>query len=234
MADEPSSAWPDPPYFYRHFTPENLAAVSALNLPPDTHALPPSVPADSPLHFLISPPPPPSNTYWAFGTHWTNPDAHPSLSSSGIPQLYPASLDTTLSSPTRIVELRRLSKSLLLAFLELVGIVSIAPDQYAEKLKDMETMLFNCHHLINQYRPHHAREQMCDMMEMQLERVLAETEENRRVTRRVDEVLRGVGEVGKRVKEEEQREREKEKKGEVGWRRRDEVGWGAVLDAVKQ
>ncbi|TGZ84263.1 MED7-domain-containing protein [Ascodesmis nigricans] len=187
-AEEPSSAWPDAPYFYRHFTPENLSALSALNLPPNTTSLPPTIPPTSPLKFLLPPPLPPSNDYWAFGTHWTNPDAHPTLSSAGVTQLYPTSLDSTLSSPQRIIELRRLSKSLLLAFLELVGIVSIAPDQYAEKLQDMETMLFNCHHLINQYRPHHAREQLCEMMEAQLER----------------------------------------------WVRKDEVGWEAILRAVKE
>lgn len=53
-----------------------------------------------------------------------------------------------------MLELRRLSKSLLLSFLELVGLLAVNPEQYADKTADIQTMLFNIHHLINQYRPH--------------------------------------------------------------------------------
>lgn len=54
------------------------------------------------------------------------------------------------------------------------------------------------HHLINEYRPHQARETLCLRMEEQLERTRRETEENREAVRRVESILAGLGEVLKK------------------------------------
>lgn len=236
--DETSSAFPDPPYFYTHFTAENLAALADLapskDLTPSTSSLPPS----SPLHFLV-PPPPPSNTYTTFQRLWTFPERHRTLADAEIPILYPPDLDapsspsntsSTISSPQRVIALRRISKSILLAFLELVGIASINPSSadVDDKISDFRNLLFNAHHLINGYRSHHAREQLAELMEEQVKRVEEETAENWRLVGKVNEVLRAVGEVGKKAEEDEKREMENERKEAGGWEKADSVGWSLM------
>lgn len=64
----------------------------------------------------------------------------------------------------------KISKSLLLNFLEFVGILSIAPEQYQAKVDDLRNLFINAHHLLNLYRPHQARESLILMMEEQLDR----------------------------------------------------------------
>lgn len=99
----------------------------------------------------------------------------------------------------RTLELRRLSQSLLLNYLELVGVMGIAPEQFHEKTAALETILFNMHHLINEYRPHQARETLCLRMEEQLERIRRETEENKKVVVQIETVLAGLPDVGKKA-----------------------------------
>jgi mediator of RNA polymerase II transcription subunit 7 len=132
-ADTPQtlSAFPDPPNFYTHFTPANLAALrshrQSLNLGP-TDAVPASsLPASSPLHYLLPPPPPASGSYWSFSEFWQTPERHPSLEENGITRLY-SEADEEVAGANRVVELRRLSKSLLLSFLELVGVMAVSPE----------------------------------------------------------------------------------------------------------
>lgn len=151
------------------------------------------------------------------------PEIYPSLAQSGIQQLYPDPTTTTTTTTTaatttttaattsanggkagtpsfdRTLELRRLSQSLLLNYLELVGVMGIAPEQFHEKTAALETILFNMHHLINEYRPHQARETLCLRMEEQLEKIRRETEENRRVVAQIEEVLAGLAGVGERA-----------------------------------
>ena len=224
MADDATtSAFPEQPPFYLHFTPENLAAL-ASDPPPD----PSTLPHDSPLHYLTPPPLPPNNTYWSFGAFWQYPEQHPTLESASIRKLY-TTPDDLLSSPNRTIELRRLAKSVLLCFVELVGLVAIAPEEFEQKAMDMQHMLFNMHHLINQYRPHQARETLCSVMEERLERVRRETEENRKAAKRVREVLAEVERLGQVVGE---------GKGEEGGgerrRRREREKWGRILEATKE
>ncbi|CAZ79671.1 unnamed protein product [Tuber melanosporum] len=67
------------------------------------------------------------------------------------------------------------------------------------KTADLETILFNMHHLINTYRPHRARKTLCLRMEEQLERTRRETEENRKAVAKVEDVLAGLELVTKRA-----------------------------------
>ncbi|KAH0614855.1 uncharacterized protein H6S33_000491 [Morchella sextelata] len=206
MAEQPpgalSAAFPPPPTFFTHFTPENLAALKELR--GADGALPPAELLPEELKCLV-PPPLPEGGYRAFGETWTLPEIYPSLAQSGIQQLYP---DPTTATPNgkekalsldRTLELRRLSQSLLLNYLELVGVMGIAPEQFHEKTAALETILFNMHHLINEYRPHQARETLCLRMEEQLEKIRRETEENRRVVGQIEEVLAGLAGVGERA-----------------------------------
>ncbi|KAF8534137.1 mediator complex, subunit Med7, partial [Trichophaea hybrida] len=196
------SAFPDPPNFYTHFTSANITALrshrQSLNLGPTDSIPADSIPTSSPLHYLIPPPLPSSGSYWSFSEFWQTPERHPSLEENGITRLY-SETDEEVAGANRVVELRRLSKSLLLSFLELVGVMAVNPEDYPSKTADLQTILFNMHHLINQYRPHQARETLCLMMEEQLERVRRETDENRAATKRVDEALAEAAKVARKV-----------------------------------
>lgn len=90
------------------------------------------------------------------------------------------------------------------------------------------------HYLINQYRPHQARETLIMEMEEQLERVRRETEENREATRKVDEALLKVEEVSRQVRLVEERG-EVHRAGETGdekAKRRDLEGWELMMGAA--
>jgi mediator of RNA polymerase II transcription subunit 7 len=120
----------------------------------------------------------------------------------GITQLYtppstPSPSDPSASSTAkhhdRAFILKRLAKSLLLNFLELVGIMSIDPSQYGEKIEDLKTLAINFHHLLNEYRPHQARESLILMMQDQLDRSKSETEGILRMKAEVEGLLEGLG-----------------------------------------
>lgn len=98
------------------------------------------------------------------------------MKEQGIEQLYPdpatGTAQTSQPSPplNHAYYLIKISKSLLLNFLEFVGILSVSPEQYQAKVEDLRNLFINAHHLLNLYRPHQARESLIVMMEEQLER----------------------------------------------------------------
>ncbi|KAI5814537.1 MED7 protein-domain-containing protein [Pyronema omphalodes] len=237
--EEASSAWPDPPYFYTHFTEENLSALRAhrqlLSLGTNDPIPKETLPRDSPLQFLI-PPPPATGDWWCFTDQWSVEERNVDLEYAGIDTLYEREAEGP-SGAQRLVELRRLSKSLLLNFLELCGLMSLNPQLFGVKLKAIETILFNMHHLINQYRPHQARETLCMMMEEQLQRVRKETEDNWEATRRVNEALVKASAIADQVREEEMREpveaeRDKEVIKKEKARKRDAQGWRLIAESI--
>ncbi|XP_022899946.1 mediator of RNA polymerase II transcription subunit 7 [Onthophagus taurus] len=109
------------------------------------------------------PPPPIHDTYHMFGnTFNTEESIIRPLESQGIKRLYPLHFD-------RRRELKKLNQSLLVNFLDLLDLLVHCPDspRRAEKVEDLSLLFIHIHHLLNEFRPHQARETLRVMMELQ-------------------------------------------------------------------
>lgn len=170
--NEISALYPPPPPYIKFFTQENLDKLpeyvknkkDAKTDPEGDEEKP-----QCPLDFLIPPPLPKSSQYRAFGSVWQLKDQLPDLETMGLTQLYKKAGDAdTNDYQNKIKELHKLLKSLLLNYLELVGILSVDPTLYEQKVDHIRTILVNIHHLLNEYRPHQTRESLIMLLEEQL------------------------------------------------------------------
>ncbi|KAL4895157.1 mediator of RNA polymerase II transcription subunit 7 [Aspergillus ambiguus] len=205
-----TTAFAPPPPLWKHFTPENVkkleeikkesskgedgrsrkkdwtpAELRALDLPPE-------------LRFLVPPEVPTEGHYSVFGELQSLSTALPSLKDQGIEQLYPSaptaesSHDSTSEPPQPLNHayyLLKISKSLLLNFLEFVGMLSICPEQFESKVNDLRNLFINAHHLLNLYRPHQARESLIMMMEEQLSQSREEIQHMDRLKAEITDAL---------------------------------------------
>lgn len=66
-------------------------------------------------------------------------------------------------------ELKKLNQSLLVNFLDLLDLLVHCPDspRRTEKVEDLSLLFIHIHHLLNEFRPHQARETLRVMMELQ-------------------------------------------------------------------
>ena len=131
----------------------------------------------------------------------------------------------------RAFELKRLTKSLLLNFLELTGTLATAPISAEAKVQDLRTIFINMHHVINEYRPHQARESVIELMGEHLDRTRRETRSLREVADKAARVLEGLGSLGigeVSAGEEAKTSLEKEEEGEKKKKLLDE-GAGLVM-----
>ncbi|KAK1483426.1 hypothetical protein CTAM01_13413 [Colletotrichum tamarilloi] len=211
MADNPeepsqnalASTFPNPPPFWRDFTPENVARIEELrkaqaekdgvavkNLP----ARIPDVPES--LMNLQPPAEPPAGTWKVLGGNYTLDDKLPSLEEGEIKRLVPAhSEEKDGKHLDRAFELKKMAKSLLLNFLELVAVMATVPDDAAAKIEDLRTIFINFHHVLNEYRPHQARESAIALMQSNLDRTRAETAAIRAQVDTAKRVLEGLGSI---------------------------------------
>ncbi|XP_015378747.1 PREDICTED: mediator of RNA polymerase II transcription subunit 7 [Diuraphis noxia] len=109
------------------------------------------------------PPPIIQETYTMFGNPYNAEDSiiRP-LESQGFKRLYPQHFD-------RRRELRKLNHSLLVNFLDLLDLLIQCPDspRRAEKVDDISLLFIHIHHLLNEFRPHQARETVRVMLDLQ-------------------------------------------------------------------
>lgn len=87
-------------------------------------------------------------------------------------------------------------RSILLNFLELADILSKDPQDAADKINDLQTLFFNVHHLLNENRPHQARETLIAMMEQRIASMRTNIEQVKTMETKVNELLGGLGELG--------------------------------------
>ncbi|KAG4032868.1 hypothetical protein MFRU_006g03290 [Monilinia fructicola] len=202
-----AAAHPGPPSFWKHFTPDNIERIEKLRAEKSTsqksadkssYKLPPRI-LDLPveLRYLQPPEPPTSGSYRTLGQIHKIKDELPTLEESEVERLYtpPDTPTGTGTHGDRALILKRIAKSLLLNYLELVGIMSINPEQSHEKISDLNTLFVNFHHLLNEYRPHQARESLILMMQDQLDRSRAETEGIMKMKEKVEGLLESFGQV---------------------------------------
>lgn len=144
-----SSLYTPPPLFYKYFTPENVQKLEQIEDPSSV---------EGELKLLIPPPRPPGTHYRGYGNIWSFEDKLPKLSDMGYRQLYEETNDNTNNSQLKIDQLHKLLKSLLVNFLELIGIMTKNPEDFHVKIEDLKVVLININHILNSYRPHQSRE----------------------------------------------------------------------------
>ncbi|UYV61125.1 MED7 [Cordylochernes scorpioides] len=132
---------------------------------------------------LAPPPPRPiQDSYTMFGNQFHADDViiRP-LELQGIRRLYPQNYDHKK-------ELKKLNHSILVNYLDMLDILIRCPDttKREEKKEDLNLLYIHIHHLINEFRPHQARETLRVMMEIQ-KRQKVETRE--RFQKHLEKVL---------------------------------------------
>ncbi|KAI8631220.1 MED7-domain-containing protein [Xylariaceae sp. FL1651] len=195
-----SSTWPPPPPFWKDFTPDNIARIEDLRKETaERHGIEDvsQVRLDGLPRGLrnLQPPPEPEDGEWrVFGDRYRLKDELPRLDDEHIRRLFPnpEERDQDGKHFDRATILKRLAKSLLLNFLELTGLLATSPEAAEEKITDIRDLFINFHHLINEYRPHQARESLISMMQSQLDRTRAETNAIRDAKDKAERVLEGL------------------------------------------
>ncbi|KAK5996487.1 Mediator of RNA polymerase II transcription subunit 7 [Cladobotryum mycophilum] len=202
-----ASTFPNPPPFWQEFTPGNVARIEELrrahsgskagaNEANGASVRIPDVPEDL---ICLQPPPEPADGKWrVFGDQYMLDDKLPTLEEQGIENL-PASGPSDAKDAKhydRAFELKRLAKSLLLNFLELAGVMGHSPSHGETKINDLRTLFINMHHIINEYRPHQARESAIEMMQDHLDKTHTETIAIRTQVDKARRVLEGLGSLG--------------------------------------
>ncbi|KAI0405079.1 mediator complex, subunit Med7 [Xylaria palmicola] len=195
-----ASTWPPPPPFWKAFTPDNIAHIEELRREAAEHAGTQDASKvcldDLPRALRpLQPPPEPEDGEWrVFGNRYKLEDELPQLEDGEIRRLFPKAEDRDQDGKhfDRAMILKRLAKSLLLNFLELTGLLATSPEAAEEKVTDIRDLFINFHHLINEYRPHQARESLISMMQSQLDRARAETNAIRDAKDKAERVLEGL------------------------------------------
>jgi mediator of RNA polymerase II transcription subunit 7 len=197
--------FPAPPPFYHHFTKQNLADLrrrrkeAGVSLDPE--ALVTTTTNDSQqdvdilslpteLRFLLPPPPPSDGKFKAFGFARDLSAPERSLADIDIQQLFPDHPAVRLNPQAHLISLAR---SQLTTFLALIGNLSQNPaDGWEPPTKDLDVLTYNMTDLVNQYRPHQARETLILMMEERVERMRKEVRDINEARRRMEELIGGL------------------------------------------
>lgn len=231
-----SSLYPPPPPYFKFFTEDNLKKYKEWkdsiiednensddskndnnNNKNDDKSSPQGV-----LKFLEPPKAPEGTHYRGYGNLWSFEDKLPNLKDSGWKQLYQAN-DESITSDIKISELHKLMDSLLLNFLELIGAVSIDPQQFHLKIEDLKLILININHILNTYRPHQSRESLIMLLKKHVESKKQEIKEIDNVTTDIKSKLKAFINDGSFTDQEMSEEMENEEKQMLQYSIKDEI-----------
>ncbi|VDM97751.1 unnamed protein product [Thelazia callipaeda] len=137
------SPFPSPPEYARQYTDANVAKKNVL------------------------PPPPVPNEFTVFGEEYNFAEEMiRSLQSQKMQQLFSSNGDWRS-------ELKKLNRSTIAAFLDLLDILIRCPShpERLEKINNLRLLFINMHHLINEYRPVQARDALQMMMKASLKTI---------------------------------------------------------------
>lgn len=104
------------------------------------------------------------------------------------------------------------------------------PSHAENKVNDLRTIFINIHHILNEYRPHQARESAIKIMEDHLDRTRAETASIRTQVDKARTVLEGLSSLGvaaELVKDEKSTDTQKQETPKTDGEREKEA-WAAV------
>jgi mediator of RNA polymerase II transcription subunit 7 len=127
---------------------------------------------------------------------WTYKQLYPSAPSASYSSDDPTSTsNSTEANIDRQHYLNRFNRSIIIEYISLLGVVALNPtsEHKDNKLKHILTLVCNMHALINEYRPHQARETLIRIMEEQVRRKKAEVQAVKEMRGKVEEVLDGFG-----------------------------------------
>ncbi|KAF1982108.1 hypothetical protein K402DRAFT_457542 [Aulographum hederae CBS 113979] len=224
-------SFPEPPPFYQYFTPQNSARLAkhqkdGADL--DISKLP------SDLRNLV--PPKPTPVFRVFGAKgYSNPrnpvfeDIRVHFPNSYLEQKYPALLDS--ASLDRPFYLKKLTRSIMVDYLTLMGLLSQSPEPtaWAPVNENIRNSFVNVLQLVNEYRPHQARESMIMMMEEQLERGNKEIDDIKNMKEKVENVMEQLQrEQDKRAAAMDEMDQDMKESG--GFARRMTSGWLALKE----
>ncbi|XP_064457403.1 mediator of RNA polymerase II transcription subunit 7-like [Ornithodoros turicata] len=135
-----------------------------------------------------SPPKPIQESYTMFGAPFHSDDLiiRP-LESQGIRRLYPQNYEHKK-------ELKKLNHSILVNFLDMLDTLIRCPDtpRREEKKEDLNLLFVHIHHLINEFRPHQARETLRVMLEVQKRQRLDTADRFQKHLDKVREILQNT------------------------------------------
>jgi len=180
----PTAPFPAPPPFWKHFTAANVERLKELE------ATGAPISSQLPLELaILRPPPPPApaaNEYFTFNSaNSLSPDPV-------LPPVEELLFDPHNPNLRHAVLLSKITKSLLLNFLELTTVLGNDPTEWEEKMADIRKLTLNGHVAINMYRPHQARENVREMLQGALEDAEREIERLDDVKERVEAFLKEV------------------------------------------
>lgn len=124
---------------------------------------------------------------------WTYTQLYPSANSPSADSS--SNSHSTEANIDRQQYLNRFNRSIIIEYLSLLGLLVLNPksEQKNTKLKHILTLVCNMHALINEYRPHQARETLIRIMEEQVARKRAEIAGVKAIGKKVNGVLEGFG-----------------------------------------
>uniref|UniRef100_A0A8R1HIJ0 Mediator of RNA polymerase II transcription subunit 7 n=1 Tax=Caenorhabditis japonica TaxID=281687 RepID=A0A8R1HIJ0_CAEJA len=144
LAAQTVSPFPNPPEYAQQYTSDRIDNVST---------------GSAPL------PPHPHTEFCVFGEEYRlEDDVVAPLGNAGVRELY-------ANKNHWKAEMKKLNRSAIIAFFDLVEVLIRAPDHpfREEKMNDLHTIFINMHHLINEFRPVQARDSVRILQERQIE-----------------------------------------------------------------